>query len=254
MTGCYQPVIFFCEITQAVTTSQFDIPCPTNFTQGTMNGKPSCRIYLIRHGETANAGQVCFNGHFDVDVSPAGMKQFRSISESLKEFSIKTVYSSDLKRTRICAEIVSEPHGLNPIPFPELRELSFGEWEGMSVSEVNEKYPNQLNERLKNIETFSVEGGETFLQLQERVIPKFNEIVAGHPHDDIVIVAHGGVNRIILGHVLGIPMANIFRIQQEYGAINVLQFYEDNAVAELVGGTHHHIPSPPLKDKKVAIQ
>lgn len=219
-----------------------------------MNGKPSCRIYLIRHGETANAGQVCFNGHFDVDVSSAGREQFRSISKSLKKLPIKTVYSSDLQRTRICAEIVSEPHGLKPIAFPELRELSFGEWEGMSVSEVNEKHPNQLNERLKNIETFSVEGGETFLQLQQRVIPKFKDIVAGHPDETIVIVAHGGVNRIILGHVLGIPMGNIFRIQQEYGAINVLQFYEGNAVAELIGGTHHHLPSPPIKNKKIAIQ
>jgi alpha-ribazole phosphatase len=219
-----------------------------------MNGNPSCRIYLIRHGETANAGQVCFNGHFDVDVSPQGRKQFQSISDSLKGFSIKTIYSSDLKRTRICAEIVSAPHGLKPIAFPELRELSFGEWEGMSVDEVNRKYPNQLNDRLKNIEIFSVEGGETFRQLQERVIPKFEKIVAAHPSGNIVIVAHGGVNRIILGHVLGIPMANIFRIQQDYGAINVLQFYENNAVAELIGGTYHHIPGPPLKEKKTAIQ
>ena len=219
-----------------------------------MNGETSCRVYLIRHGETSNAGQVCFNGHFDVDVSPDGIEQFHSISESLKNLSIHSVYSSDLKRTRICAEIVSKPHGLKPVTFPELRELSFGEWEGMSVAEVNKKYPNQLDSRLKNIETFSVKGGETFLQLQERVIPKFEEIVAQHPHDVIVIVAHGGVNRIILSHVLGIPMGNIFRIQQEYGAINVIQFYEDNAVVELIGGTHHHIPIPPIEDKKIAIQ
>ncbi|GJL79262.1 MAG: alpha-ribazole phosphatase [Nitrospinaceae bacterium] len=219
-----------------------------------MNGEPTCRVYLIRHGETANAGQVCFNGHFDVDISPAGREQFLSISESLKNVSIHAFYSSDLKRTRICAEIVSKPHGLKPTAFSELRELSFGEWEGMSVAEVNQKFPNQLENRLKNIETFSVKGGETFLQLQERVIPKFEEIVGGHSNETIVILAHGGVNRIILGHVLGIPMSNIFRIQQEYGAINVIQYYQDNGVAELIGGTHHHIPAPPVEDKKIAIQ
>jgi len=219
-----------------------------------MNGEPSCRVYLIRHGETANAGQVCFNGHFDVDVSSTGKEQFRSISESLKDLSIHSVYSSDLKRTRICAEIVSEPHGLKPITFPELRELSFGEWEGLSVQEVNQKYPGQLDSQFKNIETFSVKGGETFLQLQQRVIPKFEEIVAGHSDETIVILAHGGVNRIILSHLLGIPMANVFRLQQEYGAINIIQFYADNAVVELVGGTHHHIPSHPGKHKKIAIQ
>jgi len=219
-----------------------------------MNGEPSCRIYLIRHGETANAGKVCFNGHYDVDISPAGMKQFRSISQSLKNLPIHSVYSSDLRRTQICAEIVCQPHGLNPLTFPELRELSFGEWEGMSVSEVGQKYPGQLESQFKNIETFFVQGGETFLQLQERVIPKFKQIVARHPRDAIVIVAHGGVNRIILGHILGIPMGNIFRMQQEYGAINVIQYYKDNAVVELIGGTHHHIPPIPGKRKKTAIQ
>ncbi len=220
-----------------------------------MNGEPSCRVYLIRHGETANAGQICFNGHFDVDLSPGGREQFRLISAALKNHPIHSVYSSDLKRTRFSAEIVAEPHGLKPIPHPELRELCFGEWEGLSVEEVNRKYPNELANRLKNIETFSVKGGESFHQLQDRVIPKFEEIVASHPHDSIVILVHGGVNRVILGHLLGIPMSNIFRIQQEYGAINVIQFYDDNnAVAELIGGNHRHIPDPPVRDKKIAIQ
>lgn len=219
-----------------------------------MNGEPSCRVYLIRHGETANAGQICFNGHFDVGLSPGGIEQFNLIAASLKNHPIHSVYSSDLKRTRICAEIVAQPHGLKPTAHKELRELCFGEWEGLSVQEVNEKYPSELENRLKNIDTFSVKGGESFHQLKARVIPKFEEIVASHPNDSIVILVHGGVNRVILGHLLGIPINNIFRIQQEFGAINVIQFYQDNAVAELIGGSHHHIPGPPVSDKKLAIQ
>ncbi len=219
-----------------------------------MNQKPSLRIYLFRHGETANAGQVCFNGHFDVDLSERGKEQFHLISQSLKGHPLNFVYSSDLKRTALCAEIIAKPHGLKPIAYPELRELSFGEWEGLSVKEVNEKYPDQLDERLKDIEGFKVKGGETFHQLQDRVIPKFEEIVSRHSEGALAIVAHGGVNRIILAHLLGIPMQNIFRIQQEYGACNILQFYDDSAVAELIGGSHHHIAGVPVRDKKIAIQ
>ncbi len=219
-----------------------------------MNQKPSQRIYLFRHGETANAGQVCFNGHFDVDLSDHGKEQFHLIAEALKDHPLHTVYSSDLKRTALCAEIIAKPHGLTPIAHPELRELSFGQWEGLSMQEVNEKYPGQLDERLKDIEGFSVEGGETFDQLQARVIPKFEEIVSQHREDTLAIVAHGGVNRIILAHLLGIPMKNIFRIQQEYGAVNILQFYEDSPVAELIGGNHRHIASAKVRDKKIAIQ
>ena len=66
-----------------------------------MNGKKACRIYLIRHGETTNASEVCFNGHYDVDLSKNGLKQSLCIAEALKIAPIKAVYSSDLKRTQI---------------------------------------------------------------------------------------------------------------------------------------------------------
>lgn len=219
-----------------------------------MKGKPACRIYLIRHGETANAGQVCFNGHFDVGLSDRGKEQFRQIAEALKEMPVRSVYCSDLQRTQGCARLIAEPHGLTPKACPELRELSFGLWEGLSVAEVNRKYPGQLKNRLENIETFQVEGGETFHQLSERVIPRFEEIVARHPGEEIVIVAHGGVNRVILGHLLAIPVKNIFRIHQDYAAVNVIQYYEDNPVVELIGGSGRFIPAAAVPDKKIAIQ
>ena len=221
-----------------------------------MQGKPGLKIYLFRHGETANAGQVCFNGHHDVDLSAKGRAQFERLAETLQPLPVQAVYSSDLKRTRIGAELIAKPHDLTSLACPELRELCFGDWESMSVEEVNEKYPGQLTERLKNIATFSVKGGETFQQLSDRVIPKFEEIVARHPEGAIVIVAHGGVNRVILGHVLEIPIKNIFRIQQEYGTVNILQFYDGQPVAELIGGSPDAVPLPAsaLAAKKIAIQ
>lgn len=220
-----------------------------------MNGKPACRIYLIRHGETANADKVCFNGHFDVDLSAQGNEQSRRLAEALKDLPVRAVYCSDLKRTRIGAQFISDAHGLAPVPCPELRELSFGAWEGLSVDEVNRKFPDQLGERLKNIETFRVEGGESFPQLRERVIPKFEEIVSRHPGDCIVILCHGGVIRTILAHVLGIPTRNLFRVHQPYAAVNIIQFYEGgDPVVELAGGSCANIHPPDSPDKKMSLQ
>lgn len=217
-----------------------------------MRGKPGCRIYLIRHGETANATQVCFNGHHDVDLSATGRAQFERMAETFAPLPIQCVYSSDLKRTRIGAELMAKPHDIAPVAFPQLRELCFGEWEGMSVEQVNQKYPDQLAKRLKNIATFSVQGGETFKQLADRVIPKFEEIVARHTEEQIVVVAHGGVNRVILAHLLEIPTQNIFRIQQEYGALNIIQFYDGQPVLELIGGSALPLSTP--SSRKIAIQ
>ncbi len=217
-----------------------------------MQGKPGLRIYLFRHGETDNAGKVCFNGHHDVDLSPEGRAQFERLAERFRALPIHSVYSSDLKRTRIGAELIAKPHGLTPAAYPELRELCFGAWEGMSVEEVNEKYPGQLAERLKNIAAFSVEGGENFFQLSERVIPRYEDIVARHKDGQIVIVAHGGVNRVILAYILGIPVKNLFRIQQEYGTLNIIQYYDGIPVAELIAGNAGALPAPAAR--KIAIQ
>jgi alpha-ribazole phosphatase/probable phosphoglycerate mutase len=132
---------------------------------------------------------------------------------------------------------LGEPHQLEPVTYPELRELCFGDWEGLRISDVEKKYPNQLEERMKNIEAFHVNGGETFLQLQERVIPRFEKIIAQHPNEQIALVCHGGVNRVILSHLLEIPIKRIFRVKQDYAALNIIQYYGDEPVVELLGAS-----------------
>jgi alpha-ribazole phosphatase len=219
-----------------------------------MNDQPSCRIYLFRHGETANSKEVCFNGHFDVGLSQHGEDQFKQWAQVLKDESFKAIYSSDLNRTRISAQHLAEPHQLEPVTYPELRELCFGDWEGLSVAEVEKRYPNQLDERMKNIEAFQVDGGENFQQLQERVIPKLKEIVARHPNEKIAMVCHGGVNRVILSHLLEVPIKRIFRMKQEYAALNIIQYYGDEPVVELLGGSADNALVTSPQKKKMAIQ
>ena len=217
-----------------------------------MKGKPTCRILLFRHGETANSKEVCFNGHYDVELSERGKKQFQHWAEILKQESFKAIYSSDLKRTRNSAHFIAKEHGLELVSYPELRELSFGTWEGMSFSEVETTYPGQMEMRMESVTTFQADGGETYPQLQTRVIPKFEEIVARHPNDQIVMVCHGGVNRVILSHLLGIPMDKIFRVQQDYAALNIIQYYEKEPIVEYIGNAE--LFTAQTKGKKTPIQ
>ena len=217
-----------------------------------MNEKPSCRIFLFRHGETANSKEVCFNGHFDVGLSERGESQFKEWGRLLKDETFRAIYSSDLKRTQISAQRLAEPHNIPNIAYPELRELCFGDWEGLSILEVEKKYPNQMKERMDNISVFQADGGETFQQLKDRVIPRFEDIVAKHSDENIAMVCHGGVNRVILSHLLEIPIDRIFRIKQDYAALNIIQFYGDEPVVELLGGSFEKMSSP--AEKNIAIQ
>lgn len=217
-----------------------------------MNENPSCRVHLFRHGETANSKEVHFNGHFDVGLSVNGEDQFKEWAQILKDEPFKAIYSSDLERTRLSARLLGEPHQLEPETFPELRELCFGVWEGLSITEVEKKFPQQLEKRMQNTEAFQVEGGETFEQLKGRVVPCFEKIIARHPNEQIALVCHGGVNRVVLSHLLEVPIKRIFRIKQDYAALNIIQYYGDEPVVELVGGATRQATG--AQNKKIAIQ
>ena len=73
-----------------------------------------------------------------------------------KKENLKAIYSSDLQRTRKSAQCIANKHGLEPITLPELRELSFGSWEGMSFTEVEATYPGEMKQRMQNIATFQL--------------------------------------------------------------------------------------------------
>ena len=156
---------------------------------------------------------------------------------NLKEGGLlKAVYCSDLKRAIKSAELIASPHSLNPIISPSLRERNFGIWEGMSFDEIREKYPGEFESWAGNPLKYSPMGGESTLEVRERVINAFENIIGNHNEERIAIVAHGGVNRIVLCHILGIPLENIFRIEQDYGALNIIEFWDKYPVVKLING------------------
>lgn len=200
--------------------------------------KDLCTVYLLRHGEVANAHRVCLNGHFDVELSETGRRQARQLADAFSRLPVSAVYCSDLQRTIEGARLLAEPHRLTPSACPELRELSFGRWEGLSVKELAEQHPGVLEQRFLHPETFRADGGESFQELHDRVVPKFRDIVEQHLGGLIVILAHGGVNRAILGHLLGFPLSNLFRISQDYAAVNRIQYRPGLPVVDFINGTH----------------
>lgn len=184
------------------------------------------RLLLLRHGEVANIKEWIYNGHNDVDLSPDGVRQYETIAEKLKDAPIKAVYSSDLLRASRGAEMIAAKHGLSVIKFPELRELHYGIWEGKTVSHIREMYAEEVKERYADIVNYRVEGGETLVELSARVLPKIDELLQAHLGETMVIVAHGGVNRIILLDILNSSLQNFYSLQQSFGGINIIDYYE----------------------------
>jgi alpha-ribazole phosphatase/probable phosphoglycerate mutase len=193
------------------------------------------RLYLVRHGETEGAEAKQYKGSIDVPLSENGINHIKALAVHLRAtVPIKAVYSSDLIRSRKSAEILSEPFGLAPVVVEGLREWNFGHWEGLSFSEVEDKYPAEFKAWASNPHKHGPTGGESTIEVKYRAVNAVDQIFSEHVDEDIVIVAHGGVNRLLLCEFLGIPLENIFRIEQDFGALNILEFSEGYPSAKLI--------------------
>ncbi len=195
------------------------------------------RLYLVRHGEIAGSGQFRYNGQTEVPLTSRGIEQYRALSERLKAEPVAACYTSDLSRCLQGAEMLCAGRGIRPIPRPELRELSFGDWEGLTWSELEERYPKQWQARMNDFVGYRVPGGENLNDLRERVLPVIGEVVERHRGGQALVVAHGGVNRVVLLDALGAPPSSMFRIEQDFGCLNIIDYYPDgNPVVKLLNG------------------
>ena len=224
-------------------------------------------LYLIRHGETDGGNTKRYHGSIDIPLSDRGRQQIaekavllmqnlghgsatkylsylrdvHGITGSPEEpgtdaRELSAVYCSTLSRAVQSAEIIAEPYNLSPVCRADLRERSFGLWEGMTFTEIRENYPDEFAAWAANPLAYSPLGGETTIEVRDRVIGAVDTILREHAGQHVAIVAHGGVNRIVLCHILGIPLENIFRIEQDYAALNIVEFWEKYPVMKLLNG------------------
>lgn len=188
---------------------------------------PPTRLYLIRHGEVVREKPNTYNGHRDVDLTPTGIEQLERVADRLASTRIRAVYSSTLRRSRQGAEQIAKRHGLPVVSYPELREKHFGVWEGLTYGEVAERFPEDWAQWVSDPPSVRPNGGETYAEMRDRVLNALAGILVAHPAEAVALVAHGGVNRAILCHALGLDLKYVFRIEQDYGALNIIDFYPD---------------------------
>ena len=194
------------------------------------------RLYLARHGETTLSSEFRYVGHMDVDITENGVVQMHKLRDRLKNECLNALYSSDLIRTKKGAEIIASCHDIKPIACEEFREINLGIWEGLTREEIIEKYPDEYRGRLDDLAHAGVKEGESFKDLQKRVMKKLTSVLNELKGKNILLVAHGGVNRVILCDVLKLDLQLLPRIDQTYGCLNIIDYYEDGPVVKLVNG------------------
>ncbi|MBI2996987.1 MAG: histidine phosphatase family protein [Deltaproteobacteria bacterium] len=198
--------------------------------------KPT-RLYLMRHGQVRGHDEKRINGHDDVELTEEGIAQSHRLGQRLRGERITALYSSDLRRSLEGARIIAHYLDITPAPpLAEFREKKFGVFEGLNLKEIKERFAVELDELMNNWIGYCPPGAESLRELEQRVMQALQNTLERHQGERIALVGHGGVNRMILLHALGLELKNFFCFEQDYGCLNILDYYPQGAVVRLVNG------------------
>ena len=194
------------------------------------------RLVLCRHAEAEAAarGRVC--GRVDVGLSPSGEARADLLAASLASERPSALYASPIRRARETAERIAPVLGLEPRLDPRLRELDFGELDGMTYEDVEERWPDLYETWMRAPTEVRFPGGESFADLKRRAIEAAAGLVAAHAGETVIVVAHAGVIRALLVDWLSMPDEALFRIEQRYASVNVVEVLDGTVNVRLVNG------------------
>jgi alpha-ribazole phosphatase len=203
----------------------------------------STRLLIVRHGQTDWNIERRFQGQTDIPLNPMGLKQAQALARHLSSEKPAAIYSSDLSRAWQTAEIIRYALSANSqcplIAEPRLREICFGEWEGLVYEEIQARQPQQLQRWETDLVNTAPPGGESLLEVSERVQAAFKALVVAYPNQTLIVIGHGGSLQLLIAHAVGITPGNFWQIHLENASLSELQIYPEGAIVMYLNSTYH---------------
>lgn len=186
------------------------------------------RLFIVRHGHSTGNEHDLVTGHYDCDLSETGRRQAELVSDYIfNNIKVDRIYSSDLCRAVNTVLPLAQRLGMPVVAERELRELSAGEWEGMSFDSVSKKYPREFRAWVDKEDGAGPVGGESWESLFARITQRLSQIVAESEGKSIVISTHGGVMKVLECYFKGLPETRLNEIGWVSNASVTEVWYED---------------------------
>jgi alpha-ribazole phosphatase/probable phosphoglycerate mutase len=171
------------------------------------------RLLFIRHAETEMAGRFC--GHSDPDLNAQGRAQLGELARALSTETIGAIYSSDLRRAHTTAQAIASGRKVPLTLRPALREIHFGEWEGLSWAEIEQLDREYARRWVDGFPHVTAPAGESFQEFEARVLEEVHRLI-DHDGEPIAVVTHAGVLRVVLRHLHGCSEQEAWQRTQPY--------------------------------------
>lgn len=170
-------------------------------------------IDLIRHGESVYNREGRVQGHTNSPLTDLGREQAYRVAWVLKDRGLEALYTSDLARARQTAEIIGDVVGLEPMVLEGFREIALGRWEGKPIEEIRREDGKNLELWYSRPMEARIPGAEPLGAFEERVLATFQGVLERHSGGRIALVSHGGVLSVIVSHVLGLDLNNLWHFR-----------------------------------------
>jgi broad specificity phosphatase PhoE len=195
------------------------------------------RLLLIRHGEVEVSYHKKFGGWIDMNLSPNGKRQAKTLAGYLGSKTIDAIYASPMKRVQQTLAPTLKAGQHKQTIRPGLREIDFGDWSGLGWEGVQKEFGFAAHEWLEQIQHHGVPNGESGDVFRARVEPCLREIIGNHAGQNIAIFCHGGVIRMILAILLELPLPKTNHFDIEYASITQVALHPHMAEVELLNFT-----------------
>jgi broad specificity phosphatase PhoE len=187
------------------------------------------RLLLVRHGSTEHSHEGRFSGRNELPLDDHGRRQAQAIARHVSRMGrVDVVLSSPLRRARETAEAIAAKVGGEVEVVADLVEMEFGEWEGLTLADAHLKWPALIRSWLDGADV-GPPGGESFTQVETRVVPALEQIVATHRGKRIVAVSHVTPIKTLLRIALCAPQETMFKFHLDTASLSVVDYYEDGA-------------------------
>jgi len=186
-------------------------------------------LFLIRHGENEYVKHGKMPGRLPgIHLNQRGQEQAEALAQSLQNISFCAIYASPLERAQETAAPLARQRGLEILTRPALMDTDVGEWTGLELKALRELPAWKQVQRFPSRFTFP--GGESFLNLQNRLVTEMEAIVAAHAEKDpVAVVFHADPVKLVVAHYLGLPLEQFQRLSCDTGSVTALALNEHGA-------------------------
>ena len=195
------------------------------------------KLILVRHALTVDNQKSRLSGHIDSSVSEEGKEQIDKITNYLKDFDIYKIYTTTSSRTKDTVKKLSELKSIEIIEKESLKEISFGDFEGLTFDEIKDKYPKEFQDMIEKGYEYKYPNGESLIDSYNRVCIELDNIISNNDDRTILICSHGGTIRNIITYLISNSYKYHWNFKIDNGSVTILEVQDGFTVITAMNNT-----------------